>query len=109
MWSGSGTVKNLLKTVAIIKRHCPEARAIADIGSGNGIASIAFALEGHKVFSIEPDPSIVIGAGAIRKLTNEYHLNGKVIVSQCFGEATGLQDRQWMWCISVRPCITPKI
>jgi len=86
--------EEFIETVAIIKRHCPEARAIADIGSGNGIASIAFALEGHKVFSIEPDPSIVIGAGAIRKLTNEYHLNGKVIVSQCFGEATGLQDRQ---------------
>src|SRR5260221_1737658 len=86
--------EEFIETVAIIKRRCLEANTIADIGSGNGIASIAFALEGYKVFSIEPDPSIVIGAGAIRKLTDEYHLNGKVIVSTCFGEETGLQDRQ---------------
>src|SRR5258706_56488 len=86
--------EEFIETLSIIRHYCQEATIIADIGSGNGIASIAFALEGYKVFSMEPDPSMVIGAGAIRKLTDEYHLNGNVITSQCFGEATGLPDRQ---------------
>lgn len=39
-----------------------------EIGAGRGIASYALAREGFAVTAIEPDPSLVVGAGAIRSL-----------------------------------------
>ena len=55
-------------TVSLIKEHAPTAKSILDIGSGNGISAIAFALDGFDVTVSEPDASDTIGAGAIRKL-----------------------------------------
>lgn len=45
-----------------------------DIGAGRGIASYALAREGFKVTALEPDPSAVVGAAAIRALANEAEL-----------------------------------
>lgn len=45
-----------------------------DIGSGNGISAVAFALDGVNVTAVEPDPSETIGAGAIRQLKEEFNL-----------------------------------
>ncbi len=42
-----------------------------DIGAGRGIASFALAKDGWHVTSAEPDPSQVVGAGAIRRLAEE--------------------------------------
>ncbi|MDB4916840.1 MAG: SAM-dependent methyltransferase [Gemmatimonadetes bacterium] len=42
-----------------------------DVGAGRGIASYAMAREGFRVTALEPDPSDVVGAGAIRALANE--------------------------------------
>jgi SAM-dependent methyltransferase len=39
-----------------------------DVGAGRGIASYALAREGFQVTSLEPDPSAIVGAGAIRAL-----------------------------------------
>lgn len=39
-----------------------------DVGAGRGIASYALAREGFQVISLEPDPSAIVGAGAIRAL-----------------------------------------
>jgi SAM-dependent methyltransferase len=39
-----------------------------DLGAGRGIASFAFAKDGWGVTALEPDPSNLIGAGAIREL-----------------------------------------
>jgi SAM-dependent methyltransferase len=64
---------------------------IADIGSGNGISAIAFAMLGHQVSSIEPDPSDTIGAGAQKWLAGEYGLHN-FQVFECFGEALPLPD-----------------
>jgi ubiquinone/menaquinone biosynthesis C-methylase UbiE len=47
---------------------------ILDIGSGNGISAISFALDGYAVTSVEPDVSETIGAGAIRRLKLHYAL-----------------------------------
>lgn len=58
---------------------------ILDLGAGNGISTIAFALEGYKVTALEPDTSDTIGAGAIRKLTELYHLKN-VDILECYAE-----------------------
>ena len=42
---------------------------VLDIGSGRGIAAYALAKDGHAVTALEPDPSNVVGAGAIRQLS----------------------------------------
>ena len=39
-----------------------------DLGAGRGISSYALAREGWLVTALEPDPSMVVGAGAIRAL-----------------------------------------
>lgn len=59
---------------------------ILDIGAGNGISTIAFALEGYQVTASEPDPSMTVGAGAIRSLIDIHNLS-KVDVIEEFGEA----------------------
>jgi ubiquinone/menaquinone biosynthesis C-methylase UbiE len=59
--------------------------SLLDVGAGNGISSIAFALEGFKVSALEPDLSDAVGAGAIIKLKEIYDLPDLEIVSS-YGE-----------------------
>jgi SAM-dependent methyltransferase len=42
-----------------------------DLGAGRGIVSYALARDGWRVTALEPDPSSVVGAGAIRRLGEE--------------------------------------
>jgi len=42
-----------------------------DVGAGRGIASYALALDGWRVTALEPDPSQLVGAGAIQALAHE--------------------------------------
>ncbi len=42
-----------------------------DVGAGRGIASYALARVGFSVTALEPDPSIIVGAGAIRAMVAE--------------------------------------
>jgi SAM-dependent methyltransferase len=42
-----------------------------DIGAGNGVVSYALAQDGWTTIAIEPDPSELVGAGAIRRLSEE--------------------------------------
>ena len=48
---------------------------ILDIGCGNGIAAISFAMLGHNVVAIDPDESDSVGLGAVRKLKQFYKLD----------------------------------
>lgn len=41
-----------------------------DLGAGNGILAWALAMDGWEVTAIEPDPSSLVGAGAIRSLSD---------------------------------------
>jgi SAM-dependent methyltransferase len=50
-----------------------------DIGAGRGIASYALAKEGFEVTALEPDPSAIVGAGAIRLLAAEAALPINII------------------------------
>jgi SAM-dependent methyltransferase len=57
------------------------ARALLDLGAGNGIASYAFARAGWKVTALEPDPSSEMGFGAIRALAREANLPIEVLTT----------------------------
>lgn len=55
------------------------AGSVLDIGAGRGIASYALAREGFDVTALEPDPSDLVGAGAIRSLASEARLPINVV------------------------------
>lgn len=78
--------EEFLATLAEIKIHHPAARKLADIGAGNGIASVAFAKNGFEVTAVEPDPSSTIGSGAIRILKEQLRFAHLHIVD-AFGES----------------------
>jgi len=63
------------ETQAILKNHAPNSKTILDIGSGNGISAINFALVGYEVTALEPDTSDTVGYGAICKLKEHYKLD----------------------------------
>lgn len=50
-----------------------------DVGAGRGIASYALARDGFSVVALEPDPSGLVGAGAIRTLAHESALAIEVV------------------------------
>ncbi|WP_310446592.1 methyltransferase domain-containing protein [Thiobacillus sp.] len=50
-----------------------------DVGAGRGIASYALAKEGLEVTALEPDPSELVGGGAIRALAAESGLPVRVV------------------------------
>jgi SAM-dependent methyltransferase len=64
-----------------------------DVGAGRGIASYAFAREGFEVTALEPDPSNLVGAGAIRALATETGL--PIGVVQDFSERLPFTDGEF--------------
>jgi len=56
-----------------IRAYLPPAggKRALDVGAGRGIASFAFAKDGFSVTALEPDPSALVGAAAIRALAAE--------------------------------------
>lgn len=61
-----------------------------DLGAGNGILSHALAEDGWRVTAVEPDPSGLVGAGAIRNMAARSGL--PITVVEAFGEAIPLED-----------------
>lgn len=64
--------------------------AALDIGAGRGIASYALAREGFAVTALEPDPSTLVGAGAIRALAQASAL--PIAVVEDFSERLPFAD-----------------
>jgi SAM-dependent methyltransferase len=84
--------EEFLETLKLIKNHAPDTKKILDIGSGNGISAVAFALESYDVVASEPDPSHTIGAGAIRILKDHYKLNNLEVLEE-FAENISYRDK----------------
>ncbi len=87
------TSEEFAETQLLISRHTKldSKTKLLDIGSGNGISAVAFALKDINVDSIEPDPSDTIGAGAIRKLKEHYNLTN-LNIHQAYAEEIKFED-----------------
>jgi SAM-dependent methyltransferase len=74
-----------------VRRMLPDKNgSVLDVGAGMGIASYAFALDGWQVTALEPDPSNLVGAGAIRRLA--YSARVDISVVENWGEGLPFAD-----------------
>lgn len=74
-----------------VRAFLPSGRGPAlDVGAGRGIASYALARDGFQVTALEPDPSAVVGAQAIRQLAQDSGL--PITVCQDFSEKLPFAD-----------------
>ena len=89
-----GKSDEYMETLRMIKSYAPEAQTILDIGAGNGISSLNFAIDNYHVTAIEPDPSSSIGANAIRSLTTIYDLEN-IFVHEGVGEYLEANDNSF--------------
>lgn len=67
----------------------PRGRAL-DVGAGRGISSYALARDDWTVTALEPDPSAIVGASAIRKLARDADLQIEVV--EHHGEILPFED-----------------
>lgn len=70
----------------------PTGRAL-DLGAGRGISAYALAREGWETVALEPDPSPLVGAGAIRALCREARLDIDVVEN--WGESLPFADNEF--------------
>jgi SAM-dependent methyltransferase len=61
-----------------------------DMGAGRGISSYALARDGWTVVALEPDPSPIVGVGAIKRLANEGQV--QIDVVETWGEELPFPD-----------------
>lgn len=94
-YEDSSEWKALRKLLAIKKGEA------LDIGAGRGISSYALAKDGWNVTALEPDPSDLVGSGAIRSLINESNVNIKVV--EDWGEGLPFSDNSFdlVYCRAV--------
>lgn len=64
-----------LAVLNLLSKYNPPIRSALDLGAGNGIASYALEKSGYSVTSLEPDPSELVGYGAMKKFKKENKLN----------------------------------
>ncbi|MCF7560328.1 class I SAM-dependent methyltransferase [Sabulilitoribacter multivorans] len=79
------------ETLKIVKSYAPNAKSILDVGCGNGISAINFALNKYQVTAVEPDSSNTVGAGAIKALKAIYKLDN-IEVFEAYAEDLNLKS-----------------
>ncbi|WP_415867669.1 class I SAM-dependent methyltransferase [Burkholderia ubonensis] len=57
-------------TLELIRTKCPQARTMIDVGGGNGVMAVAFALEGFHVKLVEKSGDRIVGTLAAETLLN---------------------------------------
>jgi ubiquinone/menaquinone biosynthesis C-methylase UbiE len=90
LFSNSDEFKETLKLITTLNET--KKIKILDIGAGNGISTIAFALHGFDVTSVEPDTSNTIGSGAINELKLFFRLNN-IEVYNSYAEELPFNDK----------------
>lgn len=65
-------------------------RTVLEVGAGRGMASFAFEKAGARVTALEPDPSVVVGGGALRTLKAEAQLEMTIVEE--WGESLPFAD-----------------
>ncbi len=73
----------------LLRSHKPPA-SLLDLGAGRGIASYAFSRADYQVTAIDPDPSQVVGLGAIHELIDRTPVTIEIVKSA--GEDIPLPD-----------------
>ena len=77
-----------------VARFIPQRPGVAlDMGAGRGIASYALARDGFDVTALEPNPSGLVGAGAIRELSTQNNLRIRVVEER--SEKLGFTNREF--------------
>ena len=71
-------------------RILPRPGSALDIGAGRGMASYALQNAGWRVTALEPDPSQIVGAGAIELLNQS--ASGNIVTVQEWGESLPFDD-----------------
>ena len=89
-----GKSSEFLETLKLINENAAASKELLDIGAGNGVSSINFALQGYNVTVVEPDSSDTVGANAIRRLVKSYQLNN-VVVHEKFAEEINFPDESF--------------
>lgn len=77
-FSESDEFTETLKLIESKKQGCLR---ILDVGCGNGIASVTFALKGHNVVAFDPDSSNTVGTGAVQQLKEKLGLNALSVLT----------------------------
>jgi SAM-dependent methyltransferase len=75
---------------AVRKLTGPAGGRALDVGAGRGISSYALARDGWQVTALEPDPSSVVGTGAIQQLAAASQV--PIMVIEDWGEALPFPD-----------------
>ena len=65
---------------AAVRRFLPQSPGrVLDLGAGRGISSYSLARDGWRTVALEPDPSGIVGAEAIRSLAKDARLDIEVV------------------------------
>ena len=84
--------EEFIETLRMLETHGQKSTLkLLDIGSGNGISAVSFALHGYDVTAVEPDQGMTTGTGAIRKLAEHFDL--RIQILNAFGEKLPLPNQ----------------